>query len=357
MEVSNKPYQESQESISLKDLAGKFKEWYRYLLSNKKILILAVFSGCVAGGIYGLKKPFYTAECTFVLEEPGGTALGQYAGLASMVGVDMGRGGSGIFQGDNIIELYKSRSMIRETLLSNGVFANDSAQLLIDRYIAVNGLREKWLKKDGLKDISFNIPVVNFSVKHDSLISEIVRDINKNYLTVAKPDKKLNIISVKVKSQDQLFAKEFTSQIVNNVNKFYVKTRTKKSFENMQILQRQADSVRTVLNRSIGGAAAAVDANPNANAAMQILRVPSQRRQIDVQASTAVYAEIVKNLEVSKISLRQETPLIQVVDKPTLPLDKQEVGMLKAIILGAFAALFLSSAILVLIYAGKNVLA
>ncbi|RXF69116.1 lipopolysaccharide biosynthesis protein [Arcticibacter tournemirensis] len=331
------------EEITLKELILKIREWNRYLLSKWKIIALAGIIGGFLGFLYAyLKKPVYTAECTFVLEEQGsGGGLGQYAGLASMVGIDLGVGGSnGIFQGDNIIELYKSHSMIRKTLLSKCSFKGKQ-ELLIDRYIESNRLKEKWSKKNGLSQLSFNIPQSSFRLQHDSIISVIVNDINNNYLTVSKPNKKLSIISVKVKSQDELFAKEFTGKIVGNVNDFYVQTKTKRSSENLHILQRQADSVRAVLNSSIGGAAAAIDANPNANPAMQVLRVPSQRRQVDVQASSAVYIEVTKNLEIAKISLRKETPLIQVIDEPGLPLEEMRYGKLKCFVLGGIILGFL----------------
>src|SRR3546814_7090606 len=70
---------------------------------------------------------------TFVLE--GGDSKGglsQYAGMAAMVGVDLGGGTSGLFQGDNIFELYKSRRMLTQTLLSKT--HSDSSELLIERY-------------------------------------------------------------------------------------------------------------------------------------------------------------------------------------------------------------------------------
>src|SRR5690606_34377321 len=97
--------------------------------------------------------------------------------------------------------------------------------------------------------------------------------------------------------------------------------------------------------------AAAIDANPNANPAMAMLRVPSQRRQVDVQASAAIYQEVVKNLELSKIALRKETPLIQVIDEPILPLKKEKLGKAKGLILGGIIAGFLT----VMFLLGKRV--
>ncbi len=41
-----------------------------------------------------------------------------------------------------------------------------------------------------------------------------------------------------------------------------------------------------------------------------------------------------KNLELSKITLRKETPLIQVIDQPVFPLEKQSFGKAKGIMIG-----------------------
>lgn len=332
----------TEDEISLKELILKLREWFRYLLSKWKTILLAGIIGGILGFTYAyFKKPVYTAETTFVLEEgETGGGLGAYAGLASMVGVDLGGGGGGVFQGDNIIELYKSRRMIQQTLLRRDTFEGKQ-DLLINRYISFNELREAWEDKPKLKSIDFSIAQSQFTLQHDSIISKVVDDINANYLTVAKPDKKLSILKVEIKSKDELFAKSFADNIVATVNNFYVETKTKKSAENLAILQHQADSVRRALNYSIGGVAAAADANPNLNPAFQTLRVPSQRRQVDVQASGAVYQEIVKNLEMAKITLRKEKPLIQVIDEPIFPLKKERFGKAKGIVLGGIIFGFL----------------
>lgn len=326
----------AEDEISLKELILKLKEWYQYLLTKWRTILIAGIIGGALGLVYAfIKKPVYTATTTFVLEEGDSKgALGAYAGLASMVGIDLG-GGGGVFEGDNILELYKSRRMVQKTLLTQDTFAG-KRELLIHRYIAFNKLREKWDDEPELKNISFSIDINQFTLKHDSLISVFYKSIIEDHLAVSKPDKKLSIIKVEFKSKDELFAKSFTENIVFNVNDFYVKTKTKKSAENLNILQQQADSVKRVLNASIGGVAAAIDANPNSNPAFQSLRVGSQRKQVDVQASAAVYQEIVKNLELAKVTFRKDKPLIQVIDNPVLPLKIDKLGKVKGIILGGF---------------------
>jgi hypothetical protein len=327
--------------VSIREIVTKIRMCLKYV----KLKWLPILGFGIMGSALGLtyaiiKKPIYTAVCTFVLEESGKSGLGQYAGLASLAGIDMGgNGGGGIFQADNIIELYKSRLMLEKTLLSQ-VTLDGKNQLLIDRYIDFNKLRKIWKEKDHIDNISFTGNPENFTRTQDSIISSVVELFNKDLLKVDKLDKKLSIIVVQVVSKDELFAKTFNLKLVETVNSFYTLTKTKKSNQNVIVLQRQADSVKMILNSSLSGVASAIDANPNANPQLLALRVPSQKRQVDVQASTAIYAEIVKNLELSKISLRQDIPLIQIIDKPVLPLLKSKVSKLKGIIVGGLLGAF-----------------
>jgi hypothetical protein len=341
--IKKKTRSNGSDVISLKEVVLDVQEWSGYILTKWKLIVLSAILGAVAGYAYAyFKKPVYLAECTFVLEEEKmGGGFGQYAGVASMIGIDLSGGGGGIFQGDNIIELYKSRLMLKKTLLSRADF-NGKNDLLINRFVKINKLDAKWRNSPGLKNINFNIPPSEYTLSHDSILSSVIKEINKNYLAVEKPDKKLSIIRVQVKAGDELFAKIFTDKIVENVNEFYIQTKTKKSVQNLALLQRQADSIRRVLNASIGGSAAAIDANPNANAALQILRVPSQRRQVDVEANSAIYAEVVKNMEIARMTLRKDTPLIQVIDTPELPLEVNVPGKFFSAIAGAVFLVLLS---------------
>lgn len=335
------------QEITLNDLVLKLYEWYSYLKSRWLLLVLAGAVGIALGYTYAfLKKPRYEAVATFALEDSGSSgSIGQYAGLASMIGLDIGGGGGGIFQGDNIIELYKSRAMIQQTLLSEANFDGKN-QLLVERYLAFNGLKKD---SDGKPHPDFQVPAnQRFSRVQDSLLGEVVNRISTENLMVAKPDKKSSVIRVQFTSKDELFAKTFTDYIIQNVSDYYVTSKTKKSSRNVAVLQRQTDSVRRMLNGNITQIATSVDANPNPNLARQVLRVPSQRRQIDAEANKAILVELVKNLELSKIALLKETPLIQVVDVPILPLKKVVPGKLSCMFIGGFVLVMLTAVTLLL---------
>jgi uncharacterized protein involved in exopolysaccharide biosynthesis len=337
--VSNSKNNTQQGELGLRDLILSIRNWIGYLWSKKWVIILfGLLGGALGLGYAFLKKPVYTATTTFVLEtgEKGG-GLSQYAGLAAMVGIDLAGGGGGLFQGENILELYRSRTMISKTLLSEADI-NGKKQLLIDRFIDGNKMRKGW-KKPKLKNIKF-APDNTYEnptqqLLHDSIISVIVKAIDKGYLMVGKPDKKLNIINVSVQSTDEQFAKAFNEKIVQNVNDFYLQTKTKRAKDNVAILQQKTDSVRGVMTGAIYRAAEAIDATPNLNPTRQVQRIaPIQTSQASAEVNKVMLGQLIQNLELSKIALQKETPLIQIVDKPVLPLEKDQVGKKIAIVIG-----------------------
>lgn len=337
------------DEISLRDLGHVIKEWNKFLLSKWYLFILFGFCGAFIGFTYSkLKEPIYTATTTFALEEDksGGGGLSSIVGLASIAGLDLGSGGS-IFQGDNILVLYRSRIMIQKALLSPTTI-NGKSELIVDRYIESNRLREDWNKTPALKSINFS-DTSSHRISRDSLLGEIVKMINEKHLSVSKPDKKLSIIKVDVSSNDELFSKAFNNSIVRNVNDFYIETKTKKSLQNVSILQQKTDSVRAIMKGAIYFASSIVDATPNLNPTRLAQRsAPVQQSQFSAETNKAVLTELVKNLELSKISLRKETPLIQVIDDPILPLEVSKLGKVKGAASGAFFAVFLTFLFLVL---------
>ena len=122
----------------------------------------------------------------------------------------------------------------------------------------------------------------------------------------------------------------------------------------MEILERQTDSIRAELNNAISGVATANDNTFNLNPALNVRRVPSARKQVDVQANTAILTELVKQTELAKVTVRSETPLIQVLDRPILPLKKEQFGKKNGLVLGGFLAGFLTVLSLIILKKYKN---
>jgi hypothetical protein len=334
--TENQIRQIEKEEITFKEILSMLTIWYYHILGKWKLILLcALLGGLIGLGFSFLVPVIYTAQLTFVLENGGKPKLG--GSLAAQFGLNIGETGGMFQEDDNIMALMKSRSLVTRTLLSNG---ENGKELLVDRYMAFNAYREKWKDKPILASISFRGPN-ELTRLHDSLLTFFHRTILAQHLTVEKPDKKVGIISITTNAPDELFAKSFTENLLHNVTDFYIETQTKKSQENVGILRRQTDSVRNVLNSAITGVAMSSDANPNINPALQRLKVPSQRRMVDVEMNKSILQELVTNLEIAEITLRKETPLVQVIDNPVLPLERTKLGKLKGIVFGTLAGGFL----------------
>jgi uncharacterized protein involved in exopolysaccharide biosynthesis len=334
------------DEISLKELIQKIQEWIAYLKTQWKLIIGIAVLGGIIGFVYAsFQKPSYLATTTFVLEEDkGGGGLGGAMGLASSFGFDLGGGGvGGLFTSSNIIELMKSRFVVEKTLLNQVQVAGKEISLA-DYYIQINDLKEGWVNKPSLANINFpvNADRTRFSLVQDSILQTISEDLINENLTILQKDKKVSIISLTVKTESELFSKLFCEQLLKETSDFYIETKSKKSRLNVDILQRQADSIRAELNGAITGVAAASDNVYNLNPAYNVKKTPGTRRQVDVQANTAILTQLVAQLELSKVSLRKETPLVQLIDRPILPLEKDKVGRLKSLALGGFLAGFLT---------------
>lgn len=338
------------DEISLKELIEKGKEWYQYLFSQWKTIVLAGIIGACLGLAYSIyKKPIYTATLSFALEDDkGGGGLGGALGLASSLGLDLGGGGGSIFTGTNLTELFKSRAMVEQTLLSPIVYDGKKISLA-EFYIQNNEWRENWKDNPKFASLQFvpNGDRKAYTRDQDSILGVMYSNLSTNGLSVGQKDKKVAIISIDVNSNNELFAKYFTEALVKEVSDFYIDTKSKKSRDNMLILERQTDSIRRELNGAITGVAVANDNTFGLNPAMNVRRAPSARRQVDVQANTAILTELVKQTELAKVTLRKETPLIQVIDKPILPLKKEKFGKAKGILLGGILAGFLIVLVLI----------
>ena len=329
--------------IIIVDLIKKVKESFSFLLKKWKLILLVSLAFAIIGVVKTwLEDPKYTAEMTFVAEGDKGGGLGGYASIAAQFGFDIGGGGGGAFAEDNLLELLKSRKLIDKTLLSQ--YDNN---LFIDQYILNHKINKGWEKDSVMSKAEFgSIAKGDYNRKRDSIFNAIADGIVKSQLDVDKIDKKLDIIYIKMTDLDMLFAKRFTEKLADNAIKFYTEYKTQKNLSNVLILQRQTDSVKSMLFGGISDFASINDLN--VNPVKQSLKTSGQKKQVDLQVNSALYTELLKNLELAKLNLRKETPLIQIIDTPKLPLKNEKKGRLYMGVIFAFLGGLLCSLYLLL---------
>jgi len=316
--------------ISLTEIVIKIKKWLFFLKVNSRFL----FFTTLLSGIIGLIIPFfittnYKATLTFALEEDKGSASSIAAsGIASQIGFDFGSGATNLFSSSNILELMKSRMIIEKTLQTLVEF-NNKKYLLAEIYLIVEG---EFITKN--KNIfskeDFNKIDQRFK---DSILHNISNQILKENLNLDQKDRKISIYTIEVLSKNELFSKLFAENLSKVTSEFYIETKSRKSKSNVDILEKQVDSLRKVLYDDIENVAYSTDKAYNSNPSLVIQTTSRSKKQIAVQSSSTILSQMIANLEIAKINLRKETPLIQIIDTPKPPLEIEKPSKLKYLII------------------------
>ncbi len=337
--------------ISFTDIKKAVEDYCSYIWSKKWIIIAAGIVGVIIGIIHAyIYKPTYTATYKFSIESKasgasGLGALSMFAGLGSS---------SGTFSGDNLVELFKSRTMVEMALLKPILVDGDTMNLLEYKILA-DSTRTKCGEAKANEDYSkphiaticdiyfpYGQSRESFTREQDSVIMNIALGMLKKDIDIERIDKKLSYAYFSISSKDERFAKEFSTAMINTVFDFYLKSKSEKAQRNIDEFQSRADSIRKELNKSLYAVAHYRDLNMNPS--KSVIGVEQLKYQTDIQINTSAYSEIVKNIEVMKLDMAKSEPLIQEIDVPRYPLNndkkgKAQTGLKYGVVLG-FLAVF-----------------
>ena len=329
------PYQ-GEDEISLKELIQKMKELFQYFWAFRFWIVLVGLTGGGLGFAYAhfFKEVQYTSKLTFAIEEKsgGGSSL---LGLASQFGVDLGGGGGGsLFSSINLTSLLKSNRIIQGALLKP--IPELKEENLLNLYLNIN--QKESLKNKKVSFISSELERSKFTRAQDSVLASISSQLADG-LEIGTDDKKSSFLFIKVKSTNEEFAYLFNQMLVQEASDMYIDMKVGKSKKSLASLQARVDSVQRVLDGTMRSAA--VDMDQSLGLVSMAPRVSTTKKQMETQILSTLFAELTKNLELTKFTLGREEPVIQIVDAPTMPLLKEGKGRLKFAIIGGFFAGFL----------------
>jgi hypothetical protein len=328
---------------SFKDVILNIKNWLNHLKRKWFWILLIAVIGGVLGYLYSKStKVIYVAESTFVLDEENGAKSG--SGLAAL-GVGLGGKSSGFFEAtDNIIWLYSTRLMIQKTLLTP-VDTSGKKILLINWFLKESGLQKEYQKNPILSKVKFDLGLADSTLNREqnSIISRCAFLIRSKYLKAQVVPKTDNVISVTFKSKNELFSALFANELVKNVNNYYIQTKSKKAAQEVALLEKKAAEYKAAMSSDMYQVASGFDETPYPNPNRTVLRVEPQRRQVDAKISGEIYGGLVQQLEMSRTNLQKETPLIQIIEQPVLPLNADTSDPRITIAVGFFLCAFLAT--------------
>jgi hypothetical protein len=365
-DTSNYPYEQPFSFASW--LNGWIVKIKKAISANFKLVLILVLIGAALGLVYSIFKPVrYNAEITFSVEDSKSIGGGLLSSLGGSIGMDIGSlagSGNGVLSGDNVLSLLKSKSMMAECLKSPYPIGNNTSSTktnaatdsnyksaisnytIADRYADVYGLREKWAGNEKIgRAIYFGQPDQNVRLQ-DSLLKLIIKRIEEKELSVVKPDKKLSFFNIAINTKDELMSLLITQRIIKIATDFYVDAKVGRLKNNIERLEKRTDSISNLLNQQTYSATEDARLLLNVNPADINAPVYSEISQRDKMVLTTIYAELMKNLEVSKAALIQETPTVQIVDQTGFPLERIETKWYEGIFLGAILSLLAITSLL-----------
>ena len=326
-----------EDEISLKELIQKTKELFQYFRSFRIWILLVGLTGGTLGFAYAhfFREVQYTSKLTFAIEEKS-VGGGSLLGLASQFGIDLGGGGGGgsMFSSTNLTSLLKSNRIIQGALLKP--MPELKEENLLNLYMRI--YQKESLKNKKISFISSDLDRRKFTRAQDSLLALTSSKLAEE-LEIGTDDKKSSFLFIKVKSTNEEFAYLFNQMLVQEASDMYIDMKVGKSKKSLASLQARVDSVQRVLDGTMRSAA--VDMDQSLGLVSMAPRVSATKKQMETQMLGTLFAELTKNLELTKFTLGREEPVIQIVDAPTMPLLKEGKGRVRHTIIGGFLAGFL----------------
>ncbi len=317
---------------SIKDLFTEFKnKWY--------IILVFISFSAIVGFLYAYNsKPKYTASSTMMLETSNkGGSMGGALALASQFGL-MNGGSSSEINDEKLIEIIKAETIIKTALFKTAAI-NSKNDLLANHFIDLFGYKKTWELNDSLKKFRFTHDKENLTILENQIFKMFNSQILKNILTTEKS--KSGIITITTNSTSESFSKYFNQYLVEALTEFYVNRITQKGKVNLSIIQNRVDSIAIALKNAEFALARWKDSNFQLVKAQGMIGEMQLRRNIEV--SNSIYIEGIKQLEVSKFTLLQDTPFLQIIDQPSFPIEPSgKISALKGLIFGSIIGFIFS---------------
>lgn len=332
------------DEFSPKKLILQVQNLIKYVLRKWYIILLAGIICSAAAWLYysKKKKTEFIAEITFAIDEE--ITKQKKSGLSEITEqLGLGSSDAGLLYNSesNFAILMMSRLMMENTLRKQ-VPEMKPHYTYADFFLDSLKLKDKWMKRSKYSATKFDSIAKSKEEQlfQNSIITNIQGFISSKCIKIDKKLSGSNILSVSCTSEHELFSKMLLEELVNNVTEHYINAQTLRAKANMLAINKRIDSVKRAYTGALYSRAGMADAN--INVVRQRATVSGINKQTDADILKSAYVDLALNLESAKTSLLKNTPVIQILDAPVLPLKKITPAVLRKallfFILGAFVA-------------------
>lgn len=336
--------------IDLLDLARKI--WSKRIFILKGTSCFFILGVLVA--VFSAKE--YTSTIVMVPQSSdGGSKLGGLSGLASMAGINLSDMGSDKSISPTLYpQIMGSIAFQKELMQTQVKFKDISAPITIFDFYT----NEKY-KKTSVLGL-----VANYTIGLPGLIlkgfkkKELVSSLDSgSYITMSEDEKQVidilsnkielilnskdGYITINAKAPEPLVATQMVVVAQKLLQKYITSIKIEKATQTFDFVQGQYNEAKRDYETAQIRLASFLDLNRNMISA--ISKAQSDKLANDYNLAFSVYSELAKQLEQSKIQVKDATPVLSIVQPAYVPIERTKPKRMLIIVSYVFLGVFLST--------------
>ncbi|GGD64638.1 chain-length determining protein [Emticicia aquatilis] len=311
-----------------------FNALFKIIWKEKIWIILITLLFAFAGIYYALtaREEFISTGKILPEYQSKAGGLGQFAGLASLAGIDVssaGGGGSDAIRPDLYPDVLKSTPFFLD-LLKIKVKTKDNKEMTFsqfyDTFVLDNKIEEKNTK--------IKFPTSNQYIAVSYQTEKDLKDLRERIGAVI--DKKTGLITVTVKLPDPVVATIITDYSMNFLTNYITNYRTEKAKRDLNFLAERLDAAKGKYYTNQAKKAQYSDQYQLSMMKLQAADLQRERIESEYKISSTFYNTLLQKYEEAKLKLQQETPVLKVLEPPVVPNKRSEPKRTIVVLIATF---------------------
>lgn len=290
------------------------------LAQQLKIILIAVFVSVFLNFTYVqfIKEYRYESSATILLPQQISNSLGGIAGLASQFGVNVPSESAADLSSPSLYpELITSR-MFAEKILDKKIYVDKYGKYITLLAALTHGIEPNFQSKE-------------------MLITKATKKLNNDYIQF-KQTPKSSFSTLRVYGEEPKFAQDLANIILvelDSLNRYFKSQHVK---DKRLFIDERISSVKNELESSETNLKKFKEQNRQISSPALQLEQDRLNREVDVQKG--IYLTLKQQLELAKIEEVQEASIVQVLDRPNLPLWPANRNIKMSIFLSLIIGIF-----------------
>jgi uncharacterized protein involved in exopolysaccharide biosynthesis len=311
-----------------------FGAFFKILWKEKVWVGLITTLFAISGLIYAFTAREEFVSTGKILPEYQSKAggLGQFAGLASLAGVDLGSaasGGADAIRPDLYPDVLKSTPFFLD-LFQLKIKTKENKELpfsqFYDQYVLDNDIK--------VENTKLKFPTSNQYIAVSYQTEKNLKDLRERIN--ATIDKKTGLLTVTVKMPDPVVATLITRYSMDYLTNYIISYRTEKAKKDLNFLAERLDAAKGKYYNNQAKKAQYSDQYQLSMMKLQAADLQRERIESDYKISSSFYNNLLQKYEEAKLKIQQETPVIKVLEPPVVPNKRSEPKRIILILISAF---------------------